>query len=187
MIREYSSIHYLGNKKSVLLKGIFMHKIDKEEWAFAMDTKDPQYEEKFDTLFRKYYENTLEAGHLKDYQLSFIEEYSLKPYWVLNLPALPNQPNNAAERYRIKVFLALCNGVGIINDLDKNFGIKQRINIIKNLYATILVLQNNRYAVEVLGEDPNKNDKENEYSRIIKIGLLIMVILLVIILMPYFW
>ena len=41
-----------------------MHKIDREEWAFAMDTKDPQYEEKFEVLFRKYYENTLEAVHL---------------------------------------------------------------------------------------------------------------------------
>ena len=157
-----------------------MHKIDREEWAFAMDTEDPQYEEKFEVLFRKYYENTLEAGHLKDDHLSFIEEYSLKPYWVLNLSALPNQPNNAAERYRIKVFMALCNGVGIINDLDKKFGVKQRIKIISTLYPTILLLQNRRYASEVLGEETVDSGKEDEGSRAVKISILIMAVLIVL-------
>ena len=88
-----------------------MDKIEKKDWEFVFNKNDPKYEEKFDSLFQKYYENTIKNKLCTDKEAVLLEEFTQKPYWVLSLPALPNQTKNNAEKRRIEIFLAIMNNV----------------------------------------------------------------------------
>ena len=88
-----------------------MDNTEKNDWRFVYNRNDPDYEEKFNHLFQKYYENTIKNKLCTDEEAELLEGFTQKPYWVLSLPALPNQSKNNAERRRIQIFISIMNTV----------------------------------------------------------------------------
>ena len=151
--------------------------IQKEDWLFAFNEEDPEYDEKFNELFQKYYANMLEKDICTEEEKNFVHKYTMRPYWVLNLPGFKGQSFKEAEKTRIDYFLVIIDKVGMFDACHELFGPEHAPDLLKTMYFTTLIIQNDRYRVEVLGKKPllpkimkrkKKNNKvkikENKYD-----------------------
>ena len=147
-----------------------MHKIKKEEWLFAQNKYDPEYEEKFNTLFKKYYENaveqqsrmeeeidfTFEQYEYEEKDLDFVNKYASSPYWITELYAPPDSSYEEAQLFRVKTFTYLLDNIGILEHFEKLYGPEKGAKNIIRMFICMREIQKDRYEVEVLGKKPRK-------------------------------